>query len=206
MTKVHSDTATVSSCLKSLIAIGIVEKCSAITEENNKKKTSYVICDNMFRFWYRFVPNGIDLILMQYGSTYFEESVLPQLSDYMGSIFEEMCRYYLQQISVQGKLGFTITKIGRWWGTNPKLKQEEEIDIVGVNPLTKCVLLGECKYQNQGIHLETAKKLMERGLLITEYPNKSYVLCSKTQFTEEVKRLASENKILLVTLTDLYQV
>ena len=33
----------------------------------------------------------------------------------------------------------------------------------------------------------------------------SYVLCSKTQFTEEVKRLAKENKVLLVTLTDLYQ-
>ena len=204
VTKVHSDTATVSYCLKSLISIGIVEKCAAITEEDNKKKTSYVICDNMFRFWYRFVPNGIDLILMQYGKKYFEESVLPQLPDYMGSIFEEMCRNYLQQISVQGKLDFTITKIGRWWGTNPKLRQEEEIDIVGVNSLTKCVLLGECKYQNQGIHLETAQKLMERGLLITQYPNKSYVLCSKTHFTDEVKRFAKENKIMLVTLRDLY--
>ena len=204
VTKVHSDTATVSYCLKSLISIGIVEKCAAITEEDNKKKTSYVICDNMFRFWYRFVPNGIDLILMQYGKKYFEESVLPQLPDYMGSIFEEMCRNYLQHISVQGKLDFTITKIGRWWGTNPKLRQEEEIDIVGVNSLTKCVLLGECKYQNQGIHLETAQKLMERGLLITQYPNKSYVLCSKTHFTDEVKRFAKENKIMLVTLRDLY--
>ena len=159
----------------------------------------------MFRFWYRFVPNGIDLILMQYGKNYFEESVLPQLPDYMGNIFEEMCRNYLQQISVQGKLDFTITKIGRWWGINPKLRQEEEIDIVGVNSLTKCVLLGECKYQNQGIHLETAKKLMERGVLITAYPNKTYVLCSKTDFTEEVKCYAKDNRIMLVTLTDLYQ-
>ena len=159
----------------------------------------------MFRFWYRFVPNGIDLILMQYGRTYFEESVLPQLSDYMGSIFEDMCRYYLQQISVKGKLDFTITKIGRWWGTNPKLRQEEEIDIVGVNTLAKCVLLGECKYQNKGIHLETAKKLMERGLLITTYPNKSHVLCSKTDFTKEVKQFAKDNRIMLVTLEDLYR-
>ena len=90
---------------------------------------------------------------------YFEETVLPQIPDYMGSIFEEMCRYYLQQMSVKGAIGFTITKIGCWWGTNPKLKREEEIDIVGVNPLAKYILLGECKYQNQGIHLDTAKKL-----------------------------------------------
>ena len=45
---------------------------------------------------------------------------------------------------------------------------------------------------------------MERGLLITQYPNKSYVLCSKTHFTDEVKRFAKENKIMLVTLRDLY--
>ena len=64
-------------------------------------------------------------------------------------------------MSVKGAIGFTITKIGCWWGTNPKLKREEEIDIVGVNPLAKYVLLGECKYQNQGIHLDTAKKLLE---------------------------------------------
>ena len=203
-TKIGESTNVCSTYLKNLINLGIVRKETPYGEKESRKSI-YSIEDNMFRFWYRFVPNGIDLILMQYGSAYFEESVLPQLSDYMGSIFEEMCRYYLQQISVQGKLDFTITKIGRWWGTNPKLKQEEEIDIVGVNPFTKCVLLGECKYQNQGIHLETAKKLMDRGLLIAEYPNKSYVLCSKTQFTEEVKRLARENKILLVTLTDLYQ-
>ena len=35
------------------------------------------------------------LILMQYGDTYFKESVLPQIPDYMGSIFEDMCRFML---------------------------------------------------------------------------------------------------------------
>lgn len=205
VTKIHSDTATVSYCLKSLIAIGIVEKCSAITDEDNKKKTSYIICDNMFRFWYRFVPNGIDLIQLQHGDAYFQEAVFPQISDYMGRIFEEMCRYYLMQISAEGKTNFTIMKIGRWWGTNPKHKQEEEIDIVGVNPIIKCVLLGECKYQNQGIHIEVIKKLMESGVLINAYQKKEYVLCSKTSFTNEVKEYAEKEHIMLVTLEDLYE-
>ncbi len=204
VTKTHSDTATVSYCLKSLISIGIVEKVSAITEEDNKKKTSYIICDNMFRFWYRFVPNGTDIILMQHGNNYFQEAVFPQLSDYMGSIFEEMCRHYLTQISIDGKIGFTIMKIGRWWGTNSKQKQEEEIDIVGINPISKSALLGECKYQNQGIHTETSRKLIERGLLITAYQNKTYVLCSKTHFTEDVICFAQKEHMMLVTLDDLY--
>ena len=54
--------------------------------------------------------------------------------------------------------------------------------------------------------MDTAKKLLERGLLITTYQNKSYVLCSKTTFTEEVRQFAQENEIMLVTLEDLYQV
>ena len=53
--------------------------------------------------------------------------------------------------------------------------------------------------------MDTAKKLLERGVLITAYQNKSYVLCSKTNFTEEVQRFAQENEIMLVTLEDLYQ-
>lgn len=205
VTKIHSDTATVSYCLKSLIMIGIVEKCVAITEEDNKKKTSYSISDNMFRFWYRFVPNGIELIQSQHGKVYFEEAVLPQLSDYMRRIFEEMCRHYLLEISARGKMDFTIMKIGKWWGTNPKLKKEEEIDIVGINPIKKCILLGECKYQNQGIHIDVVKKLMERGLLINAYQRKKYVLCSKTSFTDEVSKYAEEEQIMLITLRDLYR-
>jgi AAA+ ATPase superfamily predicted ATPase len=204
VTKTHSDTASVSYCLKTLISLGIVEKCTAMTEENNKKKTAYHICDHMFRFWYRFVPDGAELIQLHQGELYFKESVQGQLNDYMGSVFEDMCRSYLIRISAEGKLDFTITKIGRWWGTNPKLKKEEEIDIVGVNPTKKQMLLGECKYRKQGIHLESAQKLMERGALITAYPNPSYVLCSLDHFSEDVVRFSEENHIRLVTLKDLY--
>jgi hypothetical protein len=204
VTKTHSDTSAVTYCLKTLISLGIVEKCTAMTEETNRKKTSYHICDHMFRFWYRFVPNGIDLIQLHQGEIYFQESVSEQLNDYMGSIFEDMCRHYLLWASAEGKLSFTITKIGRWWGTNPVSRQEEEIDIVGVNPTKKQALIGECKYRKQGIHLETAQKLLERGKLIGAYPQQSYVLCSLDYFTEDVRRFAEQNQILLITLKDLY--
>lgn len=204
VTKVHTDTAAVSYSLKSLVSIGIVEKRVAITEEKNKKKTSYHICDNMFRFWYRFVPNGNELIQMEYGNNYFQEVVLPQLSDYMARVFEDMCRRYLLKESVNGKLDFTITQIGTWWGTNPKEKKEEEIDIVGVNPLTKEMIIGECKYRKEVIQLDVLRKLLQRGELIVSYPSKRFVVCSKMEFSEEVKNFAVEQNIKLVTLKDLY--
>jgi hypothetical protein len=206
VTKTHSDTASVSYCLKSLMSIGIVDKHMAITEEDNKKKTSYTICDNMFRFWYRFVPDGIDLIQLQQGRLYFDETVKNQLSDYMGKIFEDMCRYFLMKKSSEGKMDFTIMKIGSWWGTNPITKKEEEIDIVGINQVTKQALIGECKYQNHQIKEEVVSKLIERGTLIKAYPNKQFVICSKTEFGENIKEIANKNNMLLVTLEDLYRV
>lgn len=41
--KAHLDTATITYCLKSLMSLGIVEKEAAMTEEDNKKKTHYVV-------------------------------------------------------------------------------------------------------------------------------------------------------------------
>jgi hypothetical protein len=97
-------------------------------------------------------------------------------------------------------------KIGSWWGTNPISKKEEEIDIVGINQVTKQALIGECKYQNQQVKEEVVSKLIERGTLIKAYPNKQFVICSKTKFSENIKEIANKNNMLLVTLEDLYRI
>lgn len=127
--KTHMDTTMVTYCLKSLISLGIVEKEAAVTEENNRKKTYYTITDQMFRFWYRFVPNGAEMILMKQGSAYYEEAVKPQLSDYMGKVYEIMCRSYLMQVTSRTKKPFQILKTGRWWGSNPKLKRRRKLTL-----------------------------------------------------------------------------
>lgn len=203
-TKTHLDTAAVSYCLKTLIALGIVEKESAVTEENNRKKSYYVVADQMFRFWYRFVPDGMELIAQKNGALYYEETVMPALSDYMGSVFEHMCRNYLMKISGEKKLPFLLLKIGRWWGNNPKLRREEEIDIVGVNPVEKKVFLGECKYRNEKVRVEVAQQLEEKGMLMNGYNVQGYVLCAKNGFTAETESYAMEKGIFLLTLSDLY--
>ena len=61
-TKVQMENSNVSTRLKSLISLGLVEKESAVTEEDNKKKTGYILADQMFRFWYRYVPQCMLLI------------------------------------------------------------------------------------------------------------------------------------------------
>ena len=46
------------------------------------------IADNMFRFWYRFIPDNNSIISR--GATELAyKRIAPNLSDYMGRIFEE---------------------------------------------------------------------------------------------------------------------
>lgn len=47
--------------LKTLIDLGIVKKETPITEKTGKK-TIYLLADNFFRFWYRFVSVNMSAI------------------------------------------------------------------------------------------------------------------------------------------------
>jgi len=202
--KTHLDTATISYCLKSLISLGIVEKESAIMEENNKKKTHYIVADGMFCFWYRFVMNGTEMILLKQGYEYYKEAVRPHLSDFMGKIFEKMCRNHIMYLSREKKLPFQVIKTGRWWGSDQKRHREEEIDLVGINLSLKKAIVGECKYRKEKTGMETVELLIERGELIAGGFQKSYIIYSRSGFTPEVESISRDRGILLITLEEMY--
>ena len=59
--KVGEENSVVSKYLKTLIDLGIAKKETPITEKPGKK-TIYLLADNFFRFWYRFVPINMSAI------------------------------------------------------------------------------------------------------------------------------------------------
>ena len=59
--KVGEENSVVSKYLKTLINLGIAKKETPITEKPGKK-TIYLLADNFFRFWYRFVPVNMSAI------------------------------------------------------------------------------------------------------------------------------------------------
>ena len=48
----------------------------------------------------------------------------------MGHVFEDVCRQWLLWGVREGRLDVLPLEVGRWWGTNPVERCEEEIDIV----------------------------------------------------------------------------
>ncbi|WP_085952123.1 DUF234 domain-containing protein [Enterocloster hominis (ex Hitch et al. 2024)] len=58
-------------------------------------------------------------------------------------------------------LPFAISNVGRWWRNNPVKKRLEEIDIMAIQG--PYVLLGECKWKNASVDMNTIHALLGRG-------------------------------------------
>ena len=78
--------------LKVLADLGIVQKETPITEKIGKRSI-YMLVDNLFRFWYRFVPQNIVAINSGRITSCYENVVKKNLSDYMGLVFAAMAGY-----------------------------------------------------------------------------------------------------------------
>jgi len=203
--RTHYTDTVIAHALKTLQSTDIISRVCAITDESNKKKTIYCIDDGMLRFWYRFIPDAIDSIEAGRGESYFNHRVKSRISEYMGEIFERMCRSYTLKEGLDFHLNCMVSSVGKWWGTNPKTKKQTDIDVVGLDKGKKQAVLGECKYRNELFDKTSFDELLERnGLIDHKYEIVQYLLFSKGGFSDWLKSNADPEKIKLVDLKDMY--
>lgn len=204
--KAHIDATVVSHAIKNLLVTEIIEKNYAITDEKNKKKVQYSIKDGMFRFWYRYVPKAIAMIELDKGAEYYYKVVKPSISEYMGSVFEDMCRYYTLVKGSEGAFDCFITETGKWWGTHPAKREQTDIDIVGIDRTAQKCVLGECKFKNEVVDKGILDDLQSRnGLIDHNFTTVAYLLFSKTGFSDWITENAANQKLKCFTLEDIYQ-
>lgn len=194
--KVGEDTNVCAMYLKNLINLGIVQKETPYGEKASRKSV-YSIEDNMFRFWYRFVFENNSIIARGAADLAYKR-IEPQLSDYMGKVFEEICKQYLWKQLLSGNCPVEFTSLGRWWGNNPKEKRQEEIDIMGEQDKTTA-LFAECKWTNEKVDLSVLETLIKRSELFC-YKKKHFYLFAKTGFTRGcVDKAVEIGNVTLVT-------
>lgn len=198
--KVGEDSNICANYLKSLINLGIVKKETPYGEKTSRKSI-YSIEDNMFRFWYRFVPNN-NSVIMRGAADIVYRRIEPQLSEYMGAVFEGMCKQYLWKLLLDGNSPVEFSELGRWWGNDPIEKKQTEIDIMGEQD-KKTALFGECKWTNEKIDLGVLETLIKRSKLFS-YINVHLFLFSKSGFTKGCIDKANElGNVSLVTYADM---
>lgn len=194
--KVGEDTSVCAIYLRNLIGLEIIKKETPYREKPSKK-TIYSIEDPMFRFWYRFVSDNTSLISRGLDELAYSQ-IEPFLSEYMGAVFEEIAKQYLWLELSKGLCPVHFTDMGRWWGTNPKTKQQEEIEIMAVQD-SNSALFAECKWTNEKVDVGVLEKLIERSSMFS-YKNKTFYIFAKSGFTKSC--LSKAEKLSNVSLIE----
>lgn len=201
--KVGEDTNTCSVYIKNLVALGLVQREIPYGEKASKKSI-YSIADNMFRFWYRFVPENASLIARGAADLVYSR-IEPYLSDYMGKVFEEICRQYLWRLLLDGKSPVLFASLGRWWGNDPVRKCQTEIDIMGEQD-KDTALFAECKWTNERVDRGVLEMLVRRSNIFP-YRRKHYFLFSKAGFTKGCREAAeAHGNTTLVRYDEMYAI
>ena len=202
--RIHEDRTKVGKYLLTLQNLRIVEKAVPCGETQKSKTGIYKLKDNFFKFWYRFEfsnHNYYDLL----GPASASKEIKKNLPDYMGPVFEDICREYLVRMAKEGKLPFVPYYLDKWWGNNPALKAQDDVDVLGLSKDGKQGIFCECKFKNSPFVMEDYDDTVNA---IKAFPNiKQYYLYffSKSGFTDSVRRRAEEEGAVLVETDDLFE-
>jgi len=193
VTKIDTDRFDSAKCnkyLKTLINLHIVRKELPVSESSTSRRGIYRLNDGMFRFWYRFVYPNISRIALDAGEMVYEY-IQDGISGFMGEIFEDICRQYLWREKIADRLPFRFNDCGRWWGNNPLLKSEQEIDLLAYNKKERKGIFCECKWSDEQVDSHVLDGLMNKASMFF-YEEKYYFLFSKTGFKENVRKRAND--------------
>lgn len=204
-TKIGEESAKCLKYMKTLCELGILYKETPFGEKESSRKTIYGISDFMFRFWYRYVFSNRTLVETGAVEAVWKNRIEPDYSNYMGLVFEKICRDYLMMQNAAGKLPFLFTSVGRWWGSNPGSAEHEQVEIDLIANEGKDYLFGECKWRNEITDISVLETLRRKADLFTVKRNRTcFILFSRSGFTDALKKATQEDPdVRLIGLSDL---
>ncbi len=180
--------------LKELELIG-AEK--PVTSKEKSRKTNYILKDNYFKFWFKFVyPYKKDLDSFEFES--FTQNFRQNFNSYVGKLFESVCLE-----AVTKKKPIPLAKTGRWWGfqRDEGIRKAVEIDILSLNEETKEILFAECKWKDKVDAEQVANTLKEKASHVdwnNENRKEHYAV-----FAKSFRNKKTRDNVLLFDLKDL---
>jgi len=181
--KLGLSTSYLSSYLRMLLDLEVLEKRVPVTANPQQSRRSlYFIGDHFFDFWFRYVyPYQSEL---ESGRPAVARDDIAQTFDlFVSRAFEDCVRNWLEHLDEQGKLPFSIHKIGSWWS------RDTEIDIVALNNTTQDILFGECKWSQTPVGLDVLKNLYNKAAQVEwhkEGRREWFLIASRSGFQDSL--------------------
>jgi hypothetical protein len=164
------------------------------------KRILYRIVDPYVAFWHRTVSRLVNAgsIGLVEPERLWEEMVAPGLDDYMGPVFEEVCRDFVRRTD---RLPFRPLRVGEWWDA----RSTSQVDVVATGTNGE-LLVGECKWGRvTAMHLAS---LRERAQAVaTELGSVSQIhtalFSGRNEADDTVRREAETGATLYFSAEDL---
>lgn len=201
--RIHEDRNKCGKYLETLQRIRLVRKVIPCGEPMSSKKGIYVLTDSYYTFWYRFIFSKKNYYALM-GPRDAAHDVMQGIPDFMGPVFEAICQEYLLRQAKKRNLPFIPENIGKWWGTNPAIKAQDDIDILAVDATGTEGIFCECKYRNRPMPMEEYDDLMIAAAAFPKITKRHFMFFSKSGFTQPVVERARKEGAMLLTIADLY--
>ncbi len=171
--------------LDTLQQLHLVERRVPVTKTQPQKSRQgiYRLRDPYLRFWFRYVHPNHSQLERGGAQIILDNLVLPQIDQFTGLAFEEICLQFLWAAGLSGKLPFIPLNIGGWWNAN------EEIDLIVLGE--KDALLVECKWANKPVGRDILEYLERKANLVRpELGDRRvrFALCSRSEYTAQLVR------------------
>ena len=203
--KVGENSAKVAKYIGVLINLGFIKKENPCGEKEKTRNTLYSICDNFFAFYFAFIYGHQNMLngLISPALYYEREFTKEKMSAFLGHRFELVCGQYLREKFYKGKMPFFAENLGRWWGNNPVLKRQEEIDLLALDDDN--ALFCECKYTKEKFNESQLKDLQDSSLCVKR-KNNWFTIFSKSGVTAGVQKIIAKNKSYnVIGIEDLFK-
>lgn len=198
---VGMETGLCTKYIANLISLGIVKRETPVTDPNSKRPI-YLLDDLFFRFWYTFVSKNMAAIVSGRIGQNFHAVVEMQLPNYMGLVFEKICREYL--LYYDACIPFPIQSVGQWWGGNLRTHQQAQIDVVVTSADDNEAIVGSCKFRNENVHFDEWEILKDYAASMRKFDRKYYYIFSKSGFSDKLKEKQDGVNLRLISIDELY--
>lgn len=199
------DEGSVGKYLATLIGLGIVEKIVPFGESLRSRKGMYRIKDPYFAFWYRFVSPHVGSIEAGAGEAVARAASGQALSTYVGGQFETVCLQWLMRQSRLGNLPFLASSFGRWWGADPVLREQVDIDVVAADSTSHAAIVGECKWRDSFNETSAIEALEHRAGLLRNCDELHYILFTKNPLSAKtLEKISARDNFWAVSVDQMY--
>ena len=201
---IHEERTKVSKYLITLQILRMIEKRIPCGDNETSKKSIYVIKDNFFKFWFRyeFTNNSYYAML---GANDASKEIMEDISNLMGDVFEDICKEYLIRLAKCRKLPFIPYHLGKWWGANPTLKAQDDVDLLALDRTGKKGVFVECKFTSQPMPYDEYEDLVMATQAFPNLEEKYLWFISKSGYSDSVVRQAQKDGAVLLTIDDLFE-